>query len=318
MIDLKEKRVLVTGFSSMIGRAVANSLHKRGAYILPVFHKNTDLTRYADTMQCIDDAKADMVIHLAGYNGNIDFNRKYPADIFYRTSLINLNVLSACRIYNVQKVVSVLASCAYPDNIPVLKEEDLWGGKCNSSVECHGVAKRTLDIFSRCLRLEYNLNAVTAILNNSFGEYDSTDLNKTKVVMSLIKKYCDARNNNLPEVVNWGSGAPLRQFVYCKDAAEGIVQCLERYDGTYPINIASDTEISIAQLAEKISKFVGYNGKTIWDTNKLDGQMRKCLDLTKMKSILDIKFTNFDKALKNTIDWYDSINIHKRQEKNNE
>lgn len=304
MLNLTGKKVIVTGSTRLIGRAVVDVLKQRNAVIIEALHSDYDLTRYADTMDLFDQANADYLINLCGYNGGIDFNRQYPADIFYRTSLMNLNVLNAARIYGVSKVVSVLASCSYPDKIPVLKEEDLWAGACNSTVECHGTAKRLLDVFSRTLRSEYGLNAVTVIMNNSFGPHDSIDPIKTKVVMGLIKKYVDAKEKNLPQVLNWGDGSPLRQFIYSKDAAEGLVQVLEQYEGTFPINLSSDVEISIKDLAAKISDFVGYQGKTVWDWNKPNGQMRKFLDLTKMKSHLNIPFTNFDVALKETIEWY--------------
>lgn len=304
MSILQGKKVIVTGPNRLIGRAVVDVLNKRGAIVIPCNHSDCDLTRYADTMQFFDDVQAEYCIHLAGYNGGIEFNRKYPADIFYRTSLINLNVLNSARIYGINKIVSVLASCAYPDNIPVLKEEDLWSGACNPTVECHGTAKRMLDVFSRCLRSEYGLNAVTCIMNNSFGPWDSIDPIKTKVVMALIKKYSDAKKHNLPQVLNWGDGSPLRQFIYSKDAGEALVQVLEKYDGTYPINLASPTEITIRDLATKISNLVGYDGNTVWNKNYPNGQMRKYLDTTKMQSHLDVRFTDFEVALKETIEWY--------------
>lgn len=306
MNNLNNKRILLTGPNSMVGKAMIPILLDRGAIVIPITHQDYDLVRYDQSMRAFDQ-EANYCIHLASYNGNPDFLRKNAADVFQRTSLINLNVLTACRVYNIEKVVSVLASCAYPSDIDILKEEDLWLGKCHDSVEPHGSSKRILDVYSRCLRKQYNLNAVTCILNNVIGEEDSTDLNKTKVVLSFIKKYCDAKKLGLSQVVNWGRGLEKRQFIYVKDAAEAIIQMLEKYDGTYPINLASPTEISIKDLATKISKMVGYTGITEWDATKPDGQMRKFLDLTKMAQYLDVQFTDFDTALLNVINWYKSI-----------
>lgn len=313
--SLENKFVAVTGADSMIGRAVIEKLKKYNAKIRPIPHRAYDL---------MDEKQASMalypyiynsdntiprtdcfLIHLATSSGNIGFNQKYPADVYYNTTKINLLTLHYAHKHNYTKVVSVISSCAIGESREELLESDLWIGPPNETVECHGLAKRTLDAYSRMLRKQNGFNAVTCILQNSFGPYDSVDLNKTKVVMSLIKKYVDAKRQNLPEVVNWGTGSPLREFVYCKDAAEGIIQTLMCYNEETPINIASDEEVSIRDLSDLIKYLVGYTGKIVWDTTKADGQMRKKLNTKKMHTYLDLKFTNLSDALKETIKWYE-------------
>lgn len=308
MIDLKRKKVLVTGGGSMIGRAVCDILRLKDADVIQSFHRDNDLL-FDDEVSKIffDNRGIEYVVHLATYSGNIQFNQKYPADTFYRTAIMGLNVLNIACWFGVRKIVSILSSCAIADTgADVLTEDMLWQGLPNETIECHGLAKRMLHAYSRQISRQYDVNAVCCIVNNSFGPYDSYDLNKTKVIGGLIKRFVDARNTNLPEVTCWGTGAPLREFVYCKDAAEGIVQVLEKYDDSIsPINITSGQEISIKDLAETIAELVGYKGQVLWDTSKGDGQMRKKLDDTKMKQHLDIKFTSFKDALKETIEWYE-------------
>ena len=305
MIDLKGKRVLVTGPNSMIGRAIIESLRNRSAIIWAAFHEDVNLVDNYSVRHCFEVSEPDYVIHAAGWNGGIEWNKKYPADIFYRTSQMALNVLKCCEQYGIQKCLSILASCSYPNNQEsVLKEDTLWDGAPNGTVECHGLSKRILDAYSRQLRKQYDLNAVTVVLTNSYGPHDSFDLEKTKVVGALIRKFVEAKKNSSPRVECWGTGSPKREFMFCKDAGESIVQALEKYNEEIPLNIGTGEEVTIKELVEIIAKNVDYGGEVFWDTSKPDGQMKKLLDTSKMKSIFDIDLVSLEEGIKQTIDWY--------------
>lgn len=287
----------------MIGRQVVE-LAKDKYNVLASTHKAWDLTDKYETIAMFQ-LKPDYVIHLAGYNGGIEFNRQYPDVIFENTARMAINVLSCCRDFKVKKTLSVLASCSYPNNssdIPMC-EDALWGGLPNQSVECHGLAKRILDAYSRQL-CKIGTPCYCAILNNSFGPFDRFDPLRGKVVSALIKRFVDAKNDNLPEVVCWGTGAPLREFIYCRDAAACLLQVLDKYNDTEPINISSGNEVSIRELTNLIVEIVEYHGKVVWDTDKPDGQMRKSLDLTKMNKYVEHTFTDIKEALKETVEWY--------------
>jgi GDP-L-fucose synthase len=305
-IDLKGKRVLVTGSDSMLGAATRFALMDRGAIVCSCSHKHVDLLDFDRTYTYFYHSKPDYIIHLATYSGNISFNKKYPADTFYKTAQIGLNVLTAAKELKVQKVVSILSSCAIADQgKDELYESDLWKGQPNSSIESHGFAKRNLDAYSRQLYHQHGLNYVCCILNNSFGPKDHFDLEKTKVVGALIKRFVDAKKANLPNVECWGTGSPLREFIYSYDAGEGIVQVLEKYnDSLEPINITADNEISIKDLTELIVDIVGYKGEVTWDITKGDGQMRKKLNTDKMNQYIKINYTPMRQALEHTIKWY--------------
>jgi GDP-L-fucose synthase len=304
--EVKGKKVIVAGESQLIGEKVSDLLRRRGATVLGLNTKNSNLLCIKTVNREFESFQADYCINLATYSGNVQFNQKYPADTFFRTTTLILNVLYACMSHKVKKVVSVMSSCAIAD-LPdtVLKETDLLLGSPNTSIESHGLAKRNMDAYSRQLRKQYGLNAVTCILQNTYGEGDSTDLEKTKVVMSLIKKFVDARNNNSMFVELWGSGQPLRELIYAWDAAEGIIQVMERYDEDMPINIGSDVEVTIKELANIIKDLVGFKGEVVWNTTKSDGQMRKKLDLTKMYQYLNFNITPLVRGLKETILWYE-------------
>ena len=307
MIDLQNKTVMVTGANSMIGRRVIESLETRNAVIYPIYHDDCDLTNIRDINFMFGVYLPDYVIHCATYSGNIDFNLKYPADVFYETSLMALNVLNACQRYDVIKVLSVLSSCAYPNfENGVIEEGKLWDGPCNFSINCHGYAKRNLDAYSTMLNRQYGLKAATVVLTNCYGEYDSYDVNKTKVVGGLINKFYKAKKENLPEVECWGTGKPLRELMYCGDAGECIVQSLQKYeDYTKPLNIGSQQEISIFDLVFLIKDIIGYKGNIKWLTEKPDGQMRKLLDSTTMQSLLKVEITPLREGIRKTIEWYE-------------
>ena len=301
---------MVTGVSSMIGKEIAKSLKTvdEDCEVFGVYHEECDLLDFHQVHSMFTAVRPEYVIHAAGYNGGIFWNKNYPATIFYRTVQMGLNVLEMSQRFNVSKVLSIISSCSYPDLLEEMKEGSLWDGPANPTVECHAYAKRFLDAFSRQISQQYSTECVSVVLNNSYGPYDNFHPEKTKVVGALIKKFVDAREQNLEEVVCWGTGAPLRELTYSVDAGYMIAQSLFLHSNPYvPLNIGSDEEISIKDLAELIATTVGYNGQIKWDTTKPDGQYRKKLDLTTVKELLGDKFivTPIKRAIKETVDWYE-------------
>lgn len=313
MINLENKTVLVTGGSSMIGRSIIKKLKKRNCKILNPSHKSLDLLDYNKTLKYFLKHKPDYVIHAAGYNGNISFNKLYPRDIFYRTSVMGLNTLLAASETGCGKIVSLLASCAYESTTDELKEENFLNGQPDASVEAHGLGKRNLFIMSKQISKQTGMLAVCTIFNTAYGPHDNYNIEKTKVVGGLITKYLNAVEDGQDNVVCWGTGNPKRELIYCDDAAEGVIQTLEKYDNVnLPINIGFNKEYTIKELADKISSCVGYTGKTTWDTTKPDGQMRKILDSSRMAEFnIEIRRTSLENGLKKTIKWVKKVNQNK-------
>jgi len=313
MINLNGKKVFLTGPQSMIGRATIVSLRQRGAIIQGAFHEDIDLMDYQATKDLMQDLGSEYCIHLAGYNGNIAFNSAYPADIFFRTSIMGQNVLRACAENKIKKVVSVLSSCGYKAGIDPLKEEEFLNGEPDPSTEAHAYGKRDLLIFSKLLKKQFSLNATCCILNTVYGPYDNFELNKTKVVGSFIKKFTDAVINGDSSVTCWGTGNPQRELIYCADAAEGIVQVLEKYDETnMPINIGFNHDIRIGELAKVIANLCGFKGEIVFDSTKPDGQTRKILNSSKMvRYDISINETFLENGLRKTIEFYKEIGLNK-------
>jgi nucleoside-diphosphate-sugar epimerase len=309
--NLENKKILITGGQSMIGRHIQDILHKEypSVEVDATNHEYVDLLNLDQTLSYFSCSKPDFVINLAGYNGNISFSKKYPADIFYQTSQIALNCLHIAHEVGVKKCVNILSSCAIADlGNKSLKTSELWNGLPNETIEAHGLAKRIWDAYSRQLYKQYGFNSVCAIVNNCFGPYDNLDENKTKAVQGIINRILDAKLNNLPKIECWGSGKVYREFVYAEDAARALLHVLMNYDNPMlPINISAKNEVSIFDLTLLIAEIVGYKGEIIWDASKPDGQLRKSLDTSDMEFYVSFEFTTLKDGLEKTIDYCKSL-----------
>lgn len=270
----------------------------------------------------------DFVFHLAGVNGGIAWNKSLPSRIFYENTVMGLNLIDACAKNGVKKLVSIVASCSYPEievragwditdsgntyacverkAKEVMYEGEFLNGPPHDSVACHGYAKRNLLLASQFAKAQYGLNAVCLCPTTLFGPNDSTNPQRTKVLMAIVKKVVDAKVHDVPGIQFWGTGAAYREFLYVKDAAELICKAAWRYDDTsVPLNLGTGQEFTIADLVQKVVKAVGYTGNIEWDNTNSDGQLRKRLDIKRMKQVVpEFTPTDFDKALEETIYWY--------------
>ena len=302
---LKDKKCIVTGSTSMIGRATMEELNKVGAKAFGSKQDQYNLLRRWSTQDLFLDNECEYLFMLAGYNGGMLYNATYPYDICYRTMMMGINTIESARVMsNVKKILFILPSCSLEPQQEESFEEHLHSGPPHPSVECHAYAKRSIEVLGRQLEKQYGIKFISVIANNSFGPYDHFCQEKGKVISGLIRRFVEAKESNTKEISIWGSGKSLREFIYCKDIAKGLVQLMENYDYSEPVNLTSDFEISIKELAEKIKSVVGYEGELIFDTSKPDGQMRKKLNSARMSKHVKIDFTDFDVALKETVDWY--------------
>lgn len=307
MQDLtKHKKVLLTGGTGFFGSHIKEQLLKNGYQVYSFGRGRCDMLDKESLRGVFKDSKPDYVIHAAGFNGGIEFNKLYPADILNKNIRMSLNLFDCCVEFETEKVLSIISSCAYPDGDELINEDSLFNGRANDSIASHAFAKRLLQEASISYNKQYKLNAVTVAVTNLFGERSSTDPTKSKVVEAVIKKIVDAKRNNDKSVEFWGTGAPKRQFMYAQDASKCIIHALEYYtNNTQPLNIGTPTEVTIKQLVNEVKTIVEYNGKIMWDKSKNDGQMRKMLDISTLQSLCpDFEFTDFTTALTNTINWY--------------
>ncbi len=264
-----------------------------------------DLEYEPAVKQAFGHYSPDLVLNCSGYNGGISFNVKYPFDIFRKNTLIAANVLESCIKYNVKKVVSIIASCAYDSTETTLWPEQLLQGQPHSSVAGHGYAKRNYAILSDLAHKQYGLNAICVTLPTLYGPGDSFDPDKTKVMGALIKKFVDAKDNNEQEVVLWGDGQPRRQFLYVEDAAKLLnIALLNRDYAPAPYHAGCTKDIAILDLARMIQKIVDYRGVVKFDSTKPNGQYRKEIVCDSMNGISIAPLTSVEEGIQQTVNWY--------------
>ena len=297
-------KIMITGGESMIGRAIIRQL--RGDILLDFCpHKEVDCTQYSSLEYRVQNFQPDYLIALAGYNGGIKFNAEKPADIYYKNAKIALNTLNIAYEYKIPKVVYVMPSCSYP-SMDYMSENDYWNGPCHPSVECHGLARSHFFEYSRQLYKQYKFMSVGICFNTAYGPYDHFDEN-AKVMGSMIRKFVEAKEQNLESVTLWGTGEPRRGFIYCDDVATGILNVLDSYNDPMELINLGCQEIPMKYLAENIAKEVDYTGKIIWDTSKPDGQMRKMLHARRYQLLYEeqsVLKTLLPEGIKKTVKWY--------------
>jgi GDP-L-fucose synthase len=307
MSRLADKRVLVTGGGGFLGSHVVEKLRTAGCRSIFVPRSaQYDLTRMADVVRLYDDARPEIVIHLAGKGGGIGLNRERPGELFRDNVLMGVQVMEQARLQGVEKFVAIGSVCAYPKFTPLpFKEEDLWDGYPEETNAPYGLAKKMLLVQGQAYRQQYGFNAIHLLLVNLYGPGDNFDLEASHVIAALIKKCVDAVQTGAPEIVVWGTGNASREFLYVEDAAEAIVLASERYDGGEPVNVGSGREVTTRELVSLIAGLAGFQGRIVWDTGKPDGQPRRCLDVSKAERLFDFRArTPLEEGLERSIAWY--------------
>ena len=300
-------RVVVTGGAGFLGKSVCRRLTARGAdHVVVPRRADYDLTVEGDVARLYADTQPDVVLHLAAEVGGIGANRANPGRYFYANMAMGLHLIEHGRRHGLRKFVQVGTICAYPKHTPVpFREDELWNGYPEETNAPYGVAKKALLVMLQSYRDQYDFPGIYLLPVNLYGPEDNFDLETSHVIPALIAKFVTARNQNQPTVEVWGTGSASREFLYADDCAEGILLAAERYDGPEPINLGTQSEITIRDLAEKIRDLTGYQGELRWDASKPDGQPRRCLDTTQAEAHFGFRATtDLDTGLRRTIDWW--------------
>lgn len=308
--ELSEKKIVVTGGAGFLGSFVVNKLKEKIAGPENLFVPRSseyNLVHEQDIERLYNDHKPDVVIHLAAVVGGIGANRAHPGYFYYKNLMMGAMLMEHARLTGVGKFVAIGTICAYPKHTPVpFREEDLWKGYPEETNAPYGLAKKMMLVQAQAYRAEYGFNAIYLLPVNLYGPRDNFDPKSSHVIPALIKKCIDAREAGKNSITVWGTGKATREFLYVEDAARGIVMATEKYDGAEPVNLGAGFEISIKDLVQKIKKYTGFKGKLEWDTEKPDGQPRRCLDVSRAEEYFGFRAdTNFDEGLKKTIEWYE-------------
>jgi len=289
-------KILITGSNGLVGSSINGDVKIGREY---------DLRNYNDTERMFQEHKPTHIIHCAGKVGGLGGNMKRKGEFFYDNIMINTNVIESARKNGVEKLVCFLSTCIFPANVEYpLTEEKIHLGKPHFTNDAYAYAKRMADVQIRAYKEQYGLNYTSVIPTNIYGINDNFNLEDGHVIPMLIHKCYLAKLNNT-DLVIWGSGEPLREFIYNKDVAKLTEWVLKEYNESEPIILSNSIEISIKDIVIMIAKEMEFSGNIIFDTTKPDGQFRKPSDNSKLKKYLpDFEFTSIEVGLKETIKWF--------------
>jgi len=300
------KKVLVTGGAGFLGSHLVEALERRGATVIAPRKREYNLISMEDALRCFQAHRPQVVIHSAAYYGGIGFNQLHPGKIYYENLVMGANVMEAARRSEAGKFVAIGTACSYPGYLEgELKEDNLWDGPPHETVINYGLTKKMMAVQGWAYKKEYGFDAIHLILTNLYGPRDTFQIERSHVVSALIKKFVEARQSNQEAVEIWGTGRPIREFLYVEDCAEAIVLAAERYSDVVPLNVGCGRGTSIRELVGHIQEITGFGGRLEWNTSKPDGQMKKILDVARMKQRLSWEPpTDLPTGLRKTIDWY--------------
>lgn len=284
--ELRGKRVFVAGHSGMAGSAIVRRLASEGCELLLVDHQTLDLTGQEPTEAWIARARPDAIFLAAGRVGGIHANATLPADFFADNLAIALNVIRAARASQVKKLLFLGSSCIYPREAPQpMNEELLLIGPLEPTNEFYAVAKIAGIKLGQAYRRQFGVDFISAMPTNLYGPGDNYHLEHSHVVAALIRRFHEAKMQHADEVVVWGSGAPMREFMCSDDLADACVFIMKHYSGDGILNIGTAEEISISEFARLVSEIVGYHGRLVFDKSRPDGMKRKLLDGSKLAAL---------------------------------
>jgi GDP-L-fucose synthase len=309
------KSVLVTGGFGFLGSFVVEKLLERAPRKVVVPRsRDYDLRTLEAIRKIMNEARPDIVIHLAARVGGIGANRAHPAEFFYDNLIMGVQLLHAAWQFGIEKFVAIGTVCAYPKYTSVpFREEDLWNGYPEETNAPYGLAKKMLLVQSQAYRQQYGFNSIFLLPVNLYGPRDNYDLENSHVIPALIRKCIEAKERGASSLVAWGDGSPTREFLFVEDAAEGILLAAERYEKSDPVNLGSAFEISIKELLETIARLTGFEGKIVWDTSRPNGQPRRKLDTSRAEQEFGFRArTSFEEGLQKTVEWFRTIPVHLR------
>jgi GDP-L-fucose synthase len=300
------RRVLVTGGAGFLGRHLVAALRAAGAAVVAPRRREYDLTRPEACTAVLVAHPVDAVVHSAALYGGIWFNRLRPAEIFYENLVMGVHLMEAARRAGVERFVQVGTACSYPGALEGdLREDDLWAGPCHESVECYGLTKKVLEAQGRVYHAEHGLQVAHLILTNLYGPWDCFEPERSHVVAALVRKVVEATEAGAPVLEAWGSGRPVREFLYVEDAAEAIVRAGAVCTDGRPLNLGTGVGTSIRELVRLVCEVAGFRGRVVWDPEKPDGAPRKVLDVTRMRALLGwTPPTGLREGLERTVAWY--------------
>lgn len=304
----RDKRIVVTGGAGFLGSAVVETLRAQGAdHVFVPRSRDYDLRDKDAVVRMMNEARPELLFHLAATAGGIGANMARPGKFFYDNAILGIQLIEEARKFGVEKTLVAGTICSYPKYTPTpFREDDLWNGYPEETNAPYGLAKKMLMVQAQAYRQEYGMNAINVLPANLYGPRDNFDLQTSHVIPAVIRKFVDARDGDAGEVTLWGTGKPTREFLYVDDAAQGLVLAMQSYDKPEPVNLGAGEEISIRDLSQLIGDVVGFEGDIVWDTSKPDGQPRRGIDTSRAQREFGfVAKTALRDGLEKTVKWYE-------------
>jgi GDP-L-fucose synthase len=300
-----KQRIWVAGHRGMVGSAIMRRLAGEDAEILTVDRRDVDLREQDAVRQWVARAKPDVIILAAAKVGGILANDSYPADFLFDNLVIETNVIQAAHLANVEQLVFLGSSCIYPKFAPQpIKEDALLTGPLEPTNEWYAVAKIAGIKLCQAYRRQYGRRYISIMPCNLYGLNDNFDLSTSHVLPALLRKFHAAKAAGKTEVDVWGTGTPMREFLYVDDLADAVVFLMDRYDGSEPINCGAGSDVSIRQLAETVGRVTGFEGKLVFDTSKPDGTPRKLMDSSRLAALGWRPKTGLEEGIRDVYRWF--------------
>lgn len=311
----KNDKIYVAGHRGLVGSAIVRSLNRSGyTNIIGRTHAELDLTNQAAVRAFFEEERPDVVVLAAAKVGGINANQTQPAEFAYENMQIQCNVIKCCHDFKVKKLLFLGSTCIYPKMAPQpIPEDALLTGPLETTNEAYAIAKISGLEMCKFYKMQYGDDFISCMPTNLYGPYDNYDLSGSHVMPAMIRKFHEAKVNGAPTVELWGTGSPLREFLYSDDMADACVYLLEHYDGLQHVNIGTGKEVTIKQLAETVQKTVGYEGEIVWNTAMPDGTPRKLTNVDKLHSIGWTHKVELEEGVKLAYDWFkDNIDIARK------
>lgn len=311
----KNDKIYVAGHRGLVGSAIVRSLNRSGyTNIIGRTHSELDLTNQAAVREFFEAERPDVVVLAAAKVGGINANQTEPAEFAYENMQIQCNVIKCCHDYKVKKLLFLGSTCIYPKMAPQpIPEDALLTGPLETTNEAYAIAKISGLEMCKFYKMQYGDDFISCMPTNLYGPYDNYDLSGSHVMPAMIRKFHEAKVSGAPTVELWGTGTPLREFLYSDDMADACVYLLEHYDGLQHVNIGTGKEVTIKQLAETIKATVGYEGEIVWNTDMPDGTPRKLTNVDKLHSIGWTHKVELEEGVKLAYDWFrDNIDVARK------
>lgn len=298
--------ILVTGATGFLGKRVCKKLEEQELdHVKTSLSMGTDLRDKAQAFALFEKVRPEYVLHCAAYVGGIQFGLKHTAEMFSNNLLMTINLLEACHRYNVRRLVNPISNCSYPAKATLFKEDEYWNGPLHDSVATYGFVRKASFVGAQAYAKQYGQDTINIILSNMYGPEDHFEEERSHAMGALIMKMVKAQKENLPQVVVWGTGSPVREWLHIDDGAEAMVRSMAIPPTEELLNIGVGKGISIKEMAKIIQEETGYTGELVFDRAKLDGDPYKTVDGSRAEKVFGWKpKIDLRRGIHETVLWY--------------